>query len=264
MTANAYFIAEGPDRFRPTELTGGAWRDDEQHLAPVVGLVVHHMEQWRARHLDGSLVLSRLSVDVLGKIAREEVHLATEAVRPGRTITLLETTATIAGRVTLRVRAWLLERSDTAAAEGDEFERIPGPESMPSFAPSEQWSGGYIASLTAWRAADHRPGRATGWLTTGTALIDGVQSSPLVELLGMVDVANGVAVRRSSDEWMFPNVDLTIHLFREPEGRLLGLDTRVAFGPNGLGVTSSVLHDTRGPFGTAQQSLTVRHHPVPA
>ncbi|HEY7660091.1 MAG TPA: thioesterase family protein, partial [Actinomycetota bacterium] len=29
------------------------------------------------------------------------------------------------------------------------------------------------------------------------------------------------------------------------------------FGPEGVGVTSSVLHDERGPFGTMSQLLTV-------
>ena len=57
---------------------------------------------------------------------------------------------------------------------------------------------------------------------------------------------------------MFPNVDLTLHFFARPTGRRVGLDTRVAFGSEGIGVTSSVMHDERGPVGTIQQSLTLR------
>ena len=38
----------------------------------------------------------------------------------------------------------------------------------------------------------------------------------------------------------------------------VGFDTQVAFGPTGLGLTSSVLHDIEGPVGRAQQMLTVR------
>ena len=38
----------------------------------------------------------------------------------------------------------------------------------------------------------------------------------------------------------------------------LGFDTTVSFGPDGLGLTRSVLHDAWGPFGTMSQILTVR------
>ena len=41
-------------------------------------------------------------------------------------------------------------------------------------------------------------------------------------------------------------------------GGWVGFDTQVAFGPTGLGLTSSVLHDIEGPVGRAQQMLTVR------
>ena len=43
-----------------------------------------------------------------------------------------------------------------------------------------------------------------------------------------------------------------------PENTLLGLDTEVVFGASGLGVTRSVLHDTEGAVGFAEQALTVR------
>jgi hypothetical protein len=49
-----------------------------------------------------------------------------------------------------------------------------------------------------------------------------------------------------------------VHFFRQPEAGWVGLDTRVNFGPTGLGETFSVLSDTCGPVGTAGQSLTVR------
>lgn len=254
----AYFIADGPDRYLPTELTGGAWREDEQHLAPVAGLVVHHMELWRREHADPSLAFSRFSFEVLGQIARAPITLTTEAVRPGRTITLIETTATIAGRVTVRARAWLLQRTDTSAVAGSEFDPMPALDTMPEFDMDQVWGGGFIRSLQGRRSTDSRAGRGKAWLRTDHPLVHGEQASPLAEFLGLVDTANGIAARESIDAWMFPNVDLTVHLFRQPEGRWVGFDTRVAFGPGGLGLTSSVLHDARGPVGAVHQSLTVR------
>jgi hypothetical protein len=38
----------------------------------------------------------------------------------------------------------------------------------------------------------------------------------------------------------------------------VGLDTTVVFGPDGAGLTTSVLHDRTGPVGRSEQLLTVR------
>jgi hypothetical protein len=67
-----------------------------------------------------------------------------------------------------------------------------------------------------------------------------------------------MTVRADPRQVAFPNVDLTAHLFRQPEPGWLGFDTTVSFGPTGLGLTSTVLHDEAGPIGTVAQTLTVR------
>ena len=56
----------------------------------------------------------------------------------------------------------------------------------------------------------------------------------------------------------FPNLDTTVHLFHRPRSEWIGYDTTVAFGGNGVGLTHTVLHDTVGPVGTADQILTIR------
>ena len=48
----------------------------------------------------------------------------------------------------------------------------------------------------------------------------------------------------------------TVHA--TPAGPRLGLDTTVTFGPDGVGLTASVLHDVSGPVGRAAQTLTLR------
>jgi hypothetical protein len=80
----------------------------------------------------------------------------------------------------------------------------------------------------------------------------------MARAVGLFDVANGLTVRRNPREVAFPNLDLTAHLYRTPDGEWLGFDTTVTFGPAGLGLTSTVLHDERGPIGTIAQSLVVR------
>ena len=47
-------------------------------------------------------------------------------------------------------------------------------------------------------------------------------------------------------------------MYRAPTGRWLGLETVQQYGKDGIGLTSSVLHDLHGPFGRAEQILTLR------
>jgi hypothetical protein len=84
---------------------------------------------------------------------------------------------------------------------------------------------------------------------------------PLARAAGLFDIANGMTVRASPAEVAFPNLDLTAHLFAQPRGYWIGFDTTVSFGPAGVGVTSSVLHDADGPIGTLAQVLTIRPAP---
>ena len=260
-TPIAYFQALGEDRYLPTAHAGGAWRDDELHLAPVAGLVIHHLERWREAHSGGSMVYSRITFEVLGQIGRQEIALNTEVVRPGRTIELVETTAVIGDRVTIRARAWLLQGSDTSEVAAHTFEDMPSPEECKDVSTLLDWPGGYIASITALQAPGHRAGRTRAWVASDIDLVGGEPSQPLAEYSKLLDTANGIAVMAQPTEWMFPNVDLSLHFFREPSGRQVGLDTRVAFGGGGVGLTSTVMHDLNGPVGTIQQSTTLRRIP---
>ena len=48
-----YFQALGDDRYEPTAHASGAWREDELHLAPVAGLLIHHMDRRKALRRNG-------------------------------------------------------------------------------------------------------------------------------------------------------------------------------------------------------------------
>ncbi|MEU6530677.1 thioesterase family protein [Streptomyces sp. NPDC046928] len=261
MTPDSYFEAIDDRRYKPTPHVGGAWHRDEQHFSPLGGLVVHALDRHRAASPDDGLVLARVSYDILGRLAVDECEIEVETVRPGRTIELLEAVVRIAGRPVLRARAWYLLALDTSEAAGGTAEPLTPPESLERWPMSELWSGGYIASLDVRPVAPPRAGRTTAWVSTPLDLVAGVPVSPLASYLALVDTANGIAVLRPPAEWMFPNVDLTVHLHRQPHGRWTGLDTTVSFGPSGQGLTSTVLHDLDGPVGTAQQILTVRPRP---
>ncbi len=255
---DAYFAALGESRYEPTELASGAWQPGELHFAPLGGLLAHAIERHRAAHGTPGLVLSRIAFDILGFLALEPVSVRVETRRPGRTIELVEATASIGGRDAAVARAWCSVSSDTSDAAGGTAAPIAPPERGRPTRFHEAWGGGFVRSLDVREHGEVVPGRGTVWVASPHALVDGEPTSALARWIGLVDVANGVAVRETPDAWLFPNLDLTIHLLRQPEGGWLGLDTAVAFGPTGQGVTGTVLHDERGHVGHAMQTLTVR------
>ncbi|WKV74945.1 thioesterase family protein [Streptomyces sp. PCS3-D2] len=256
----SYYERTGGHRYKPTAHAGGAWNTGEQHFSPLTGLVVHAIDG----HLAGRpapSALARISYDILGRIALDECEITVETLRPGRTIELLEATVAIGGRPVVRARAWLLATLDSSSVADSPHEPLPAPGELDVWAMDEEWDGGFVSSIEVRRTPPSRRGRTAAWVSSPLTLVAGEPSSALASYVALVDTANGVAAQQDPTAWMFPNLDLTIHLHRQPRGPWTGLDTTVTFGPSGQGLTSSVLHDLDGPVGHAEQILTVR--PLP-
>lgn len=182
MNTGSYYEPIDEHRYKPTAHAGGAWDTDEQHFSPLGGLIVHAID----RHLaarpdsgpDSGPVLSRISFDILGRLALDECEIRVETLRPGRTIELLEAVALIAGRPVVRARAWLLAPGDTTAVAGGAEGRLTPPQALKSWQMSDVWPGGYIASLDVRPLAEPQPGRTTAWISTPSTSSPGRPRAP--------------------------------------------------------------------------------------
>lgn len=256
---DAYYVRLEGNRFHSTVHSQGAWNAHEQHMAPASGLLLHEVLR---NHPRPGMVVSQLTFEILGLIAGGEFEVRTEVVRPGRTIELIEATLTGNGRTAIRALIWRLLAGDTSAVAGSEGGRLRPPAECPPHPRIKAWSGGFIRSADFRSAYDGGPGRHAAWVRSPLAIVDGEDSEPLARFVGVVDAANGIAVRNDPQECIFPNVELSIHLFRQPEGGWTGLDTTVHFGARGVGLTESALYDEQGLVGRAAQILTVRSSPA--
>ncbi|MGI8458129.1 MAG: thioesterase family protein [Propionibacteriaceae bacterium] len=257
-----YYTQVGPTTYEPSPHVQGAWRPDESHMAPVAGLAVHALETLAPRP---ELTLCRLSFEICGVIGLATSEVAVDVVRPGRTIELVQATVSTGGRIAVRASAWRLAPADTAVVAAGQPDPLPGPRGWEPW-PQQVWGGGYIDSVEIRVEPGSVPGRIRAWIRSDVVLMDG--ASELARFLGFVDTMNGIGARVDPRRWMFPNTDLTVHLYRTPRfgapgsGRdWVGLDVSSVLGAGGVGLTSAVLHDADGPVGRAEQILTVR--PLP-
>ncbi|MFF5790968.1 thioesterase family protein [Paeniglutamicibacter sp. NPDC012692] len=256
-----YYRPTGENTYRSTVHAQGAWNEHEQHMAPATGILVHAMEKFQPR---ADMRMARISLDIHGIIHGGEFEVRTRMIRPGKTIELIEGEMVSQGRTCIVARGWRLKTLDSTAVAASEDEPVVHPEELVTFDGMTPWPGGYIRGLEFRGADGHRPGKGVVWMRNDFEMVEGTETSDLVRLMGMVDTANGVAPRVAPGpgSWMFPNVDLQIHMHRAPEGQWLGIEAQQTYGADGIGLTSAVLHDLHGPFGRSEQILTVR--PLPA
>ena len=73
----------------------------------------------------------------------------------------------------------------------------------------------------------------------------------------VADSAGAVSAELAWDRWSFPNIDVTVHLSRVPDGEWLLLDARTRLAAEGNALAEAALHDLRGPVGRSAQTLVV-------
>jgi hypothetical protein len=250
-----YYLARGNGRYESTVHAQGAWNPHEQHMAPVSGILAHALERFAPRE---GMRTARISFDIFGMIPDGEFDIITTMVRPGRTIELVQAELVSGGRTAVRATAWRLQQTDTSEVAAIEDAPMPGPDECVEHVGMTEWPGGYIQSIEIRAAPGHRSGRGRAWLRTLHPLVEGEPFTDFAALAGLIDTSNGIATRVKPESFLFPNLDLQLHLYRAPTGAWLGLENSVSFGTDGIGLTSTVLHDITGPFGRAEQILTIR------
>jgi acyl-CoA thioesterase len=99
------------------------------------------------------------------------------------------------------------------------------------------------------------------WFRQRVPLVEGEDPSPLCRLIVAADSGNGISAVLPFRDHLFANIDLSVHLAREPAGEWICLDARTRVSSDGIGFTESSLWDEGGRIGVATQSLLVARRP---
>jgi acyl-Coa thioesterase superfamily protein/acyl-CoA thioesterase superfamily protein len=205
--------------------------------------------------------VGRVTFEILRPVPLAPLAVEARVARPGRTVELIE--ASLAGPEgeVMRARAWRLEAGKVELdAPG---EPPPGPEdgAAADFFPTGQAVGYHTAMDYRFvRGAFLEPGPATVWMRMGLPLMEGEEPTPLQRVLVAADSGNGVSAALDWREYVFINVDLSVHLLRPPAGEWVCLDAVTHV--DGLGLSDTALWDERGRIGRAAQTLLVRRRRI--
>jgi hypothetical protein len=73
----------------------------------------------------------------------------------------------------------------------------------------------------------------------------------------VADFGSGISAILDAAAWNFQNLDLSVHLHRQPAGEWICLESASLVGPEGAGTCRTIMHDAAGAVGVAAQSLLV-------
>ncbi|TML80535.1 MAG: thioesterase family protein [Actinobacteria bacterium] len=160
----------------------------------------------------------RFTTEILKPIPIARLHIDAQPVRTGRRVQYATATVTSDGVEIARASAWRIRTSDEPTpATPVEAPPFAGP--MP--------------------------------------LVEGEPISPLSRVLSAADSGNGISAELDFRTDLFINTDLTVHLFRMPEGEWVCIDAQTRQDANGIGVAQSVIWDEHRRIGAGAQALLI-------
>lgn len=263
------FTAED-GRFMPTRFSQGYWMPGTLVGSAVSSLIAAVLEQ---RHLEPGWVPVRLMVDFLGMARDEPIAVATQVLKSGGRLRLLEAEIVQAGKPV--ARATLQALRETEAPLAPTWQSSPWKAPHPDDVVTVPWAPLFtIKPLPPEAARIARtappPGNAAQsnaavlgplspianrqtWLTVNRTVITGTALTPFSQLAMAADFASPFS--HSSEAGIdYVNTDFTAYIHRLPIGEWLGFELVGHSARAGIGIGECWVHDQAGPVGTVNVS----------
>lgn len=265
---DAFFTkhATEADLFFPTDHCRGPWSVDHCHAGPPTGLLARAIERALPHQR-----LTRITLELLRPIPFEGFFVRARVLREGRTVSLVEADIeSLGGQPVVSARGLLMTPATSElqipvhASElqvghhyGTPEDAVAGPfpiketlHDLPAF-------NGSGVSTRYLPGHDSAPGPTCAWLKT-VPLFEDEEPSPFQRICPLADCGNAFGRLAEPQELTFMNTDLTLSLFRDPEGQWMGIDAACSWEPTGVGLSESRLFDKNGVVGVAFQTLLLR------
>jgi hypothetical protein len=257
------FVAREEGRYQSTELTRGPWNPEHQHGGPPCALVAGAIT--RTAEPLGLTHVARLTANLLRPIPIAEVQIAVDTTYVGRNAGHFTARLSAAGKEVAHFSALVQREAQFELAVG-----LPGhppplaprsPEESPPgrFPPFAGRKIGY-PDLVEVRVAQGSlfSGPCAAWFRLRQPIVAGRQPTAIERVAVAADSGNGISAVLDFKRHLFLNNDLTINLFRRPEGEWICIDARTVLGSGGGGLAEARIFDAQGQVGRSSQSLLVR------
>jgi hypothetical protein len=261
----ALFLPDADDRtWMPTRLARGPWDAGACHGGAPAALIARELESVPA---PVPARLARITVELLRPVPLVPLRVTTEVVRPGAKVGLLEATVSRAddGQVLVRARALRIRTTELDFDDhAEDAPPVPPDEVAPASPAEMSPSGGADDAAYHNVAVEHRwvsgrfgaPGPAWDWIRLRVPVVPGEVPSGWQRAMAAADFANGIsAVVPWDGASLFINPDLTVHLWREPIGEWIGMESVTRTSGSGIGASDSAIWDVDGRIGRGAQSL---------
>lgn len=256
------FVALDDARYRATELTRGPWNPQHQHAGPPSALLAQAIASAAAPL--GYAQIARLTVNLIRPIPIGELHVVVETVYAGRNAGHFAALLLAQGKEVARVTA--LAQRESAVDIPAQVAGYPPPaaplavaDSRPAQFPFTSRRLGYPDLIeTRLAAGEFFKGPSAVWFRLRRPLIQGREPTPIERVAVAADSGNGISAVLDIRRYVFVNNDLTINLFRRPQGEWICIDARTVLGSEGAGLAEAQIFDEAGLIGRSTQSLMIR------
>ncbi len=248
-------------RFESLPATAGPWSPHAQHAGPPAALLARAMETAEG---GGDLRLADVRLDILGPIPVQPLTLGVEVIRGGRSMELLQATASADGRPVAIARAWRIVRApeDFPVLAGHRTDDI-GPAPDPANDAGDHLSlpgaheDGYLRAVE-WQILEGGPGTGgttSAWGRQLVPLVADEEPSPWQRALVLADSGGGITLTLDPRRHTYINCDLHVVLDRDPAGEWIRMSSQALATPGHGGTVHTTLSDERGDLGTGLQTM---------
>jgi hypothetical protein len=237
------------DRWIPSAEAKGPFPG--QHGGAIAGVLAARLEE-EAGRLEAGIALQSSTL-LLRPAPVEPCTISISTVRAGGRVTVLAATLRIGDKDCALAQAIFVRPKDVGQWPLPTAE-IYSPSNLEIVPRSTKFG-----SVPWFRdAVDMRRADGVFWLRSLIPVVN--PPTPLARVCGHADWASGLS-RHDSHEAPkvagFPNVDLSVHLAREPRGEWVGLRPKSHWFANGMGMTDTEILDVYGPLGRACHTLVL-------
>jgi len=258
MSAEGFFTRDD-NAYRPGDNARGPWDPNSLHGRFVVGLLASVIEE---RHGADDFMPARLTVDMFRLPDRSAIEVATRTIRDGQRIKVIEADLFSQGVHMARASCQLLRK--TANPAGTVWSTppwdVPSPADVAGAVDRRMGLNGmWEARRIVGQIGTVGPRRA--WMRELRDLVAGVTLTPFVRAALVADFASPFT--NAGDAGLgFINSDVTLYLHRLPANEWIGLEVTNHFATDGVAVGECMLHDEKGPLGTATVAALVQRKPM--